>query len=264
MARRRRTSWSGGYTAPTSAAFGGTMSAGPQGQIAGPSTNVGLLAHPPPPFTGAPAAAPPAPAAAAPGSPDFAGDSGYIAALARLAYERDTGTAGINQQGAYDRTDTAEAIRRLNERQPQDTQVTKENANKQGLLLSGYLGKQLGDLQTQYARSRGDRQQSFDRRDAARRAAIADLAKRYEFGAGDARSAAIARLLAGDTAAADAGTLAPPTGAPVAPAAAAAAPAAVKPLPPHGSSSHTLVQPARRRRGATGRIGKSTFHSGRF
>jgi hypothetical protein len=223
-----RAAWPVPYQAPTAAAWGG-MLARPAATAAG--------------APGAPADPSAVQVAGNQAPPDFTGDAGYAAAIARLGYNRDTGIADIQQQGAYDQTDTAEALRRLGERQVQDTQDSKENANKQGLLLSGYLGKKLGDLQVGYDRSRGDAQQAFDRREAARQAAIRGDDSQYVLGQGDAQADAITRMLTADQADADAGILA--TQQAPAPAAAAAPTAAAAAVPAAGSSSKTKTKRGR-------------------
>jgi len=51
----------------------------------------------------------------------------------------------------------------LAEQQPKDTLAAKENANKAGLLYAGALGKNIGDIETSYARRRSDLQGAYEK-----------------------------------------------------------------------------------------------------
>lgn len=128
---------------------------------------------PAPSAPGAPA--PSAPAAPSAGGGELADDAQAAAARAQALFERSQRISALQQQGSDDATDLAEAVRRMREQQPKDEQSAKESRNRQGLFFSGILGKQLGDIATQYTRRQADEQTAFDRRQAARAAALSAL-----------------------------------------------------------------------------------------
>lgn len=171
----------------------------------------------------APAAAPGASApAAAPGANPYAPDSTYYATDAKLNFDAQQGLNNLNQQSAYDKTDLTEALRRLLEQQPKDVQNAREAANRQGLLYSGHLGQQVGDINTGYVRSQSDQQQGYDRREAARAAARHAIEAGLPIDEAAALAASVDRSTVRDTGLADAGAL--PAVTPLAPTPAAAAP----------------------------------------
>lgn len=66
---------------------------------------------------------------------------------------------------AADDTDTRELAKNqglLNEQMPKDQLSAKQGANKAGLFYSGFLGKNLGDIETSYARRRTDLQNAYN------------------------------------------------------------------------------------------------------
>jgi hypothetical protein len=162
-------------------------------------------------------AAPPAPAApavAASGGPTAPPDAGELgddaqaaAARAQALFDRNQRIGQLQQQGVYDSQDLAEALRRMHEQQPKDEQQTREGANRQGLFYSGQLGQRLGDLTTQYARREGDQQQNYQRREAARVAAIDALNQGASVEDAGITAALLDRLTAGDVEAAGSSSL---------------------------------------------------------
>lgn len=178
-----------------------------------------------PPRPTAPAA-PAAPAAGAtpPAAPaQIIPDAQYLAGLAQKQFERTTAINALNSQTDDDKTTTAEAIRRLLQRVPDERRQISEGANRQGLFYSGQLGKRLGDYQAEVTRQEGDFTGDLGRREAAREAAR----KAIEAGAPLEQAAMLAaaadRQIGRDEDAAAAGTLvadvAPPVATTVKPAA---------------------------------------------
>jgi hypothetical protein len=146
----------------------------------------------------------PKPAAASP----YAPDAEYFTTVAQQRFKRNQQLNQLTEQGAYDRTDFQEGLRRLHEQQPKDLQTVRENAARQGLFYSGQLGKQEGDVNTDYARRQSDSQLSFDRREAARAAARRALLAGASIEQAAALAASIDRRLDRDAQSAAAGTLA--------------------------------------------------------
>jgi hypothetical protein len=139
----------------------------------------------------------------------FHPDAAYYADAAKRTFEADQQRSQLEQQGAYAKTDFDEALRRMMEKQPLDVQAAREAANRQGLLYSGTLARQEGDINVGYLRSRADQQQSYDRAAAAREAAMKAIASGMSIDDAAAMAAAVDRQLARDQAAADAGNLVP-------------------------------------------------------
>lgn len=204
----------GGYARP----------AAPARRYTGPRFTLGQPGHPQyrlggyaPAGAAAPAAAAvPGPAAiASPGAEPpsvdapFGGDAQYFAERAQREFQASQQRDELDRQGAYDRTDFAEALRRMALKQPEDEQATREAANRQGLLFSGVLGKDLGTVRTGYERQRSDAQLDFDRREAARSAARAALEQGIPIENAVALAGAADRQLARDQEAATANALVP-------------------------------------------------------
>lgn len=152
----------------------------------------------------APEAAPDA--AAAPASPI---DATYLAEEAQRQAKLAADHAQLVQEGAYDKQDLTEAIRRMAIAQGHDTEATRVTANKQGLFFSGQLGKRIGDVNTAYTQRQGDAQQGFDRREAARQAASAALDQGYTLDQASGLAASADRKVAADQQAALGGYLVP-------------------------------------------------------
>lgn len=77
----------------------------------------------------------------------------------------------IDRTDANASTNLQEALRRLAERHPIDMHNATDQANAQGLIASGHLGRQLGDLETQYRQGVNDQNTANDQAHAARSAA---------------------------------------------------------------------------------------------
>lgn len=148
--------------------------------------------------------------APAPSPAPLLDDAQAAAARAQALFDRTQSLAGLQQQGIYDANDLAEARRRLLEQQPKDEQAAKEAANRQGLFYSGVLGKQLGDIETSYARQIADQQAAYARREAARLAAIDALKQGAPLSDAAITADEIGRQETRDAATAAAGGLAPP------------------------------------------------------
>lgn len=175
--------------------------------------------RPPEPGAGTPSPNPPP---APQGAADFQGDADYYAALGQAQFKAGQQRADLDQQSAYAKTDFDEALRRMLERQPRDIQAAREVANRAGLLYSGNLGRQEGDINTTYLRQQSDAQQSYDRAEAAREAARRALEAGLSVDDAALQAAAVDRRVARDTGKADAGLLAPAAPATSKPAAATA------------------------------------------
>lgn len=167
-------------------------------------------------FTGAPAA-PPAPrptAIAAPVAPartaaQFTPDAQYIAEAAQQQFNRTNSVNQLNAQSESERSNLAEAIRRLTEDAVGQRQGVREGANKQGLFYSGQLGKRLGDLESQIARQRADLQSDFDQSEAAREAARQAILQGAPLEEAALRAAGVERQIGRDEVAAGSNQLAP-------------------------------------------------------
>lgn len=146
-------------------------------------------------------------------------DAQYLAELAQKQFERTTATNALNSQTDDDKTTTAEAIRRLLQRVPEERQQISQTANRQGLFYSGQLGKRLGDYQAEVTRQEGDFTGDLGRREAAREAARQAIAAGRPIEEAALLAAAADRQIGRDQDAAAAGTLvaAPPIAAPVKP-----------------------------------------------
>jgi hypothetical protein len=81
----------------------------------------------------------------------------------------------------------------LAEQQPRDTLAAKQNANKAGLLNSGFLGKNLGEIETSYARRKADLQQNFTTNQASLLRQYAGNNADYYLGQNDALLGGIGR-----------------------------------------------------------------------
>lgn len=126
---------------------------------------------------------------------------------AQLHFQTGQQLADLAQQGAYDQTDVAEALRRMQTQQTDTEQQTRESANRAGLFYSGQLGKQMGDVQTQFGRQRFDQQTAYDRRQAARVASRQAILQGATLEEAAIAAEAADRQIQRDTEAADAGSL---------------------------------------------------------
>jgi hypothetical protein len=166
---------------------------------------------PPRPGSGTPSPnPPPTPGGGAdPGPAPFQPDSIYFAAAAQNQFKATQSRNELDQQSAYAKTDFDEALRRMLEKQPRDVQAAREAANKAGLLYSGTLGRQEGDINTGYLRQQADMRQQFDRSEAAREVARRAIESGLSLDDAAQLAAAVDRQTVRDTAKADAGMLVP-------------------------------------------------------
>jgi hypothetical protein len=163
-------------------------------------------------------------------------DSQYATNAANLKAQLGFKTAQVEQDDANDETSYREALRRMEAQRPRDDQSAKESANKAGLFYSGTLGKNLGDIATNYQQRADDAGAARQSRANQRSAQKTALQSGYDVDIGDLAQSAAERKIANDTTAADAGYLVRDLGsgaqAPVAkavvPVASAAKPAVVK------------------------------------
>lgn len=143
-------------------------------------------------------------------------DATYYAQSAQADFARNQKINQLTSEGSQDTQDHEEALRRLLENQPRAIQNAREQYNKMGLFYSGKLGEREGDLNTQYAQQRGDMDQSFERRQAARAAARAALEQGAPLDEAARLAEAADRQIDRDTATAAAGGLAAPESTPAA------------------------------------------------
>jgi hypothetical protein len=198
-----------------------------------------------------PAPAPGAPPAASPpGQPQenhatFAPDAEYLAAAAQRQFERTQAIQGLTSQSSTDKSDTAEAIRRLTSAAPEQRQGIKQGANKAGLFYSGQLGKQLGNFEADLTQRQGDINLDMQRREDARAAARAAIEQGAPLEEAAALAESAGRQVQRDATAADNNMLVPPPAAPAA--------RVVKPAAPRRKIPAGLRRPPARRRPSTRR-----------
>lgn len=148
--------------------LGGTLAAGAIGGATG-----GIKQAPTP---GAPAPAAVGGLGPAPASPSgFALDSTALGQIAQHQFSTNQSVTGLNQQGAYARTDLQKALAGLAQKQPLETQKTVEGYNHQGLLYSGHLGQSLGQLGQSFADRQASLNSNFTRGEAGRQSRISGL-----------------------------------------------------------------------------------------
>ena len=133
-----------------------------------PALNLAGQAHPPTPAL-APSPAQPAPAPSA--SPDPL-DAQYYNDVAQNQFRANQQIAQLNAMSANERAALGENLRLLGEQQPILRQNSTNRANANGLLYSGALGRQIGDLQTQYVRQQARLNDTFGQHEASRQAQI--------------------------------------------------------------------------------------------
>jgi hypothetical protein len=194
--------------APVNAMGPGVGGLAPDRTRTTPNTSPYGTVTPKPPTTASPPpAATPVPQGGADPAP-FQPDAEYYAGAAERTFQAGEQRATLDQQSTYSTTDFNEALRRLLEKQPKDVQAAREAANRQGLLFSGTLGRQEGEINTSYLRQQSDLRQGYDREAAAREAARRAIEAGLSVDDAAARAAAVDRQTTRDTASADAGTLA--------------------------------------------------------
>lgn len=145
------------------------------------------------PTVAPPVAAPQAPQAPQPAKPPSYLDAQYFTNLAQARYQADQDIAGLNQQSTYEKAALAEALRRMAENQSAQEQSTTSAGNAAGLLYSGALGRQLGDVRTDFFRQRSDAQNTFDQSEAGRKQQMQTILGNLKYLDEQEQLAAIAR-----------------------------------------------------------------------
>lgn len=103
--------------------------------------------------------------------PSDARDATYFAQVAKQRFEAQQRRAQLDQQSSEALTGYTESSRRMQEQTPLQLRAATASANKAGLLYSGTLGKNLGDINTQAIRSQLDLRSNYDQGERARQAA---------------------------------------------------------------------------------------------
>jgi hypothetical protein len=114
----------------------------------------------------------------APAAPDPR-DAQYFNDIAKLEQYYATRKADLQAGADQDVRDLATSNQALNEQRPKDDLSAKQNANKAGLFYSGFLGKNLGEIETSYAKRRADLQTKFQQNADARARQVKDLDDNY-------------------------------------------------------------------------------------
>lgn len=143
-----------------------------------------------------PAAPVPTPAQRLAANPDAWKDSAYHTGIAGLQSQRSQGLAALDTQAARAGEDLARNRELLTEGLGKARVSTRNQANKQGLLFSGVLGKRLGEVDTDFGRRQSDLALAFARGEQDRAASRAGIEAAYQQGerqyGDDARSRFIA------------------------------------------------------------------------
>ncbi len=178
----------------------------PKGKPAG--TNLSPGTRPPAALAGTTIAPPPNPAAPAqPAQQPSPLDATYWAQVNQANFQAGQKENAINQQSAYDRIALAEAQRQLEQREPVLEQNATNTANGQGLLYSGALGNQIGNMKTALLTTEANQNQGFAQREAGRQSQIQGVQANLPYSELAARLASIERA---NRAAASAALTAPP------------------------------------------------------
>jgi hypothetical protein len=111
--------------------------------------------------------APPDPTA----DPNYTLDAGYFAQVAKQRFEAQQKRVQLDEEGTSALSGYNESLRRMQEQTPRQMETATNQANKAGLLYSGTLGRNLGDIQTTALRAQGDLRGSYDQGERARAAA---------------------------------------------------------------------------------------------
>lgn len=107
----------------------------------------------------------------------------------------------LNAQGANEKAALGERLRQMTERQPVLRQGATNSANSRGLLYSGALGSQIGDLEKQYLQNQSSANGLFAQHEASRQAQIGGIQGQQGF---DDLAAQLAAIQRGQTLAATA------------------------------------------------------------
>lgn len=219
------------YLASQQAAQAAARQATNRARVAGPAKGV---VRPPSPMPGV---------STPPGQPqeggdEFTPDAEYLAAAAQRQFERSQAIEALTTQGTNDKTDTAEAIRRMLAKAPEERQGIKQGANRAGLFYSGQLGKSLDTYEADLTQRQGDVQLDYDRREAARAAARSAIEQGMPLEEAAALAESATRQVGRDTDAASANALVPTYAEP---------PPAARVRSPSRAARARKVQRARRR-----------------
>lgn len=106
-------------------------------------------------------------------------DAQYFNDIAKLEHFYAGRRADLQAAGESDARELQKSNVLLNEQQPKDTLSAKQNANKAGLFYSGFLGKNLGEIETSYARRRADLQSNYQNNQDTRARQLQDLEANY-------------------------------------------------------------------------------------
>lgn len=106
-------------------------------------------------------------------------DAQYFNDVAKLEQYYATRKADLEAGSQQDIRDLAKSNADLDVQRPKDDLSAKQNANKAGLFYSGFLGKNLGEIETSYANRRAALQTSFQDNANARARQSADLEANY-------------------------------------------------------------------------------------
>lgn len=139
--------------------------------------------------------------------PESFKDSTYWATVGQQNFNRQTQEQQLRTQGEEDQTNTQEALRRFREQLPRQEEGATNAANKSGLLYSGTLGRNLGDLRVNAIRGESDMQGAYDSRARAREAARVALENGGTLEEATAAAQAVDRQTTRDTGDADTGSL---------------------------------------------------------
>lgn len=102
-------------------------------------------------------------------------DSDFMAQVAKAMAENQQARRDLEQQNEYDQQDLAQSLARARRDEGEALTQADYGANKAGLLYSGTLGRRRGLIQRTAADTTADQQTAFDRRAAARRAALTNM-----------------------------------------------------------------------------------------
>jgi hypothetical protein len=135
-------------------------------------------------------------AAEAAANPDVWKDSTYNTTLANLLSQKSAGETTLDAAERRASEDKSKNLGLLQEGRGKSKAQTTESANSRGLFYSGALGKQLGEVDTDYGRREGDVNTAFARGEEDRASSRSGLQTAYDQAARDASSQALDRWIA--------------------------------------------------------------------
>lgn len=130
-------------------------------------------------------------------NPDVWKDSAYNSTLAGLLGQKQSGETAIDTAGRRAVEDRDRNFGLLREGRGNARTQATQSANNRGLFYSGHLGKQLGEVDTDYGRREGDVGTAFTRGEEERATSRAGLTAAYDQAARDAATQAVDRWIAG-------------------------------------------------------------------